>query len=205
MTDIYEIKEATLASLEAIISKQQFDNGIKQVFDKCNTLVFTFRTLPDNPDQVVVELMSQPRLFPEDTMYLSGQAYSIRLRHSRRKAVNEPNDISLGITKDQFTKFLHLCCPNPKERPMQLMSQENLQSLRDTYSLCAREADSIRNIALRLERFPIPLKPIHAANESLEAGLMNVRDACMTLGQLLTDIERDEWQLAYHISCIEGR
>ena len=149
MSDIYEIKEATLAALERIIKTQQFDAGIKQLLDKGNTVVFTFQTLPGKPDPVVVELMTQLRLFPKDAMLVSSQTYGIRLQHSRRKAADEPNDISLGITEEQFTKFLHLCCPDPKAQPIQLLSPEKQKYLQDTCRLCAREADSIRDIKQR--------------------------------------------------------
>jgi len=205
MTDINQIKEATLAYLETIIEKQKFDAGVKQLRDKDKTTVFTFQTLPDNPDPAFVELTSERRVFAKDGMLKSGYSYHIRFQHSRKKAVDEPNDISLGITEEQFIKFLHLCCPDPKARPLQILSREHQLHLLDTCRLCAREMDSIREIRTRLDRFPLSLEQVHAANASLGASLKNIEEARTTLSRFLAGIEQDERLLEYHKRYVEDR
>ena len=202
MTDIHGIKEAALASLEAVIARQQFGVGTRRIREADSALVISFQTLPESPDQLAVEL-SVSRTSSEPLK--SGRSFRIRVMHARELESAAPNDISLEISESEYVKFLNLCVRDQDSLLTLSLSETQKRELDGICSLCVCAIELLRKTKRRLDGCPVPSYSSEAAMGAVGDSLAKMQEAHALLEQILTGTEPDERAIEYHVRVVEDR
>jgi hypothetical protein len=204
MPGIDKVKEATLAELEKLVRDQKFCVGIKQTRDADGVVVIVFRTLPDSPEALAVELTAVPEI-RKDGKVVTDRSFRICILYTEKSETHEHKDICLGLTKSEYDHFLWLCDSNPESPFLVALTKAQEQELKEISELCTRQLEAIRELSGRLGRFPLLVESLNAAKTFLDESGLKMERAREALNYTMSANEVYESNLEYHMRVVEDR